>query len=286
MKLFSLMGNSQHLDGGAMFGNVPRTLWTQWLTPDEFNRIQLACRCLLIQDKGKNILLETGIGAFFEPMLKERFGVVEPDHVLLSSLGKIGIPHTAIDIVILSHLHFDHAGGLLSPWSPLEPVSLLFPNADYVVSKKAWERANAPHPRDKASFIPLLNKLLTESNRLKFVDNDLNFLGSNFSFHMSDGHTPGMLLTEINTLKGPLVFAADLIPGLPWVHLPVTMGYDRFPEMVINEKQELLHYLANHNGALFFTHDPSVASAKIKLNDANKFVSDDICTAINQQFWS
>ena len=110
MKLDSVLGNSQRLDGGAMFGNAPKALWTRWAQPDEENRIPLACRALLIEDGDRKILLETGIGAFFEPRLRERFGVVEGDHVLLSSLSALGLTHQDIDVVVLSHLHFDHAG--------------------------------------------------------------------------------------------------------------------------------------------------------------------------------
>ena len=111
MKLIALQGNSQRLDGGAMFGNAPKALWSRWITPDENNQIPLSCRTLLIQENNRNILLETGIGAFFDPKLKQRYGVIETKHVLLDSLKQIGLSDQAIDIVVLSHLHFDHAGG-------------------------------------------------------------------------------------------------------------------------------------------------------------------------------
>ncbi|HJU26304.1 MAG TPA: MBL fold metallo-hydrolase, partial [Rhodanobacteraceae bacterium] len=130
MKLWSLPGNSQKLDGGAMFGNAPRAMWSKWIAPDEQNRIPLACRCLLATGlDGKNVLFETGIGAFFEPKLRERYGVVEGRHVLLDSLREAGLSHEDIDVVVLSHLHFDHAGGLLAAWEQGKPPRLLFPNA-------------------------------------------------------------------------------------------------------------------------------------------------------------
>src|SRR5262245_13871411 len=109
-----------------MFGNAPRAVWERWITPDDRNRIPLACRCLLVRDAGRTILFETGIGAFFAPSLRERYGVVEPHHVLVESLGAIGITPQMIGTVVLSHLHFDHAGGALAAWREGSPPSLVF----------------------------------------------------------------------------------------------------------------------------------------------------------------
>jgi len=264
MKLTALTGNSQRLDGGAMFGNAPRALWSRYLTPDDAHRVPLACRCLLAETgDGRRILLETGIGAFFSPELRERFGVVEPAHVLLSALAAHGLTDADIDVVVVSHLHFDHAGGLLAAWDG-GPARLLFPNACVVVSREAWARANAPHPRDRASFIPELNALLASSGRLVLTDGETpDCLPDNWRFHVSHGHTPGMLLAELPSAAGPLVFAADLIPGVPWVHVPITMGYDRYPEQLIDEKQALLDDLLAREGSLFFTHDPAVAAGRL-----------------------
>ena len=199
MKLWSILGNSQKLDGGAMFGNAPRAMWERWTTVDGENRIDLACRALLASPlNGKTVLFETGIGAFFEPKLRERYGVQEPRHVLLESLGDAGFGHEDIDVVVLSHLHFDHAGGLLAAWEEGEAPRLLFPNATYVIGKAHWQRALHPHPRDRASFIPELPGLLEASGRLELVDGDFSqALGEAVRFHHSDGHTPGLLLAEI-----------------------------------------------------------------------------------------
>lgn len=255
-----------------MYGNAPRALWANWSPPDERNRITLACRAFLLEtDDGKRILFETGIGVFFEPKLRDRFGVLEPSHMLLDNLARHGVTQESIDAVVLSHLHFDHAGGLLTPWGE-GPPSLLFPKAQYFVGEKHWQRALAPHPRDRASFLPELHALLQASGRLVLVGGDgKSSLAPLVQFHTSDGHTPGLLLSELQLPKGPLLFAADLIPGVPWVHVPITMGYDRFPELLIEEKQRLLESLLQRNGGLLFTHDPSVPCGRIQRDEKGKF---------------
>ena len=265
-----------------MFGNAPRPVWEKWIAPDERNRIPLACRAMLIEEtsgapplagnQAKRILFETGIGAFFSPKMRDRFGVVESEHVLLSSLEKAGAPHDTIDVVVLSHLHFDHAGGLLSAYEEGKPPTLLFPNATFVVGREAWERAIHPHARDRASFIPELMPMLEASGRLEIVEGEQSAaLGPEYRLHRSSGHTPGLVLAEVPSPDGPIVFAADLIPGRPWVHLPITMGYDRSPELLIDEKSALLEDLVKRHGRLFFTHDPSVAMARVVKDGTGKF---------------
>ncbi len=255
-----------------MFGNAPRALWERWFTPDEHNRIPLACRCLVVRDRGRIVLLETGIGAFFAPALRERYGVVEADHVLLASLAADGIRPEDVDVIVLSHLHFDHAGGLLAGHEPGAPLRLVFPRATCVVGAEAWQRALAPHARDRASFIPGLTDLLAGSGRLELVAGERSaVLGDGFRFHPSSGHTPGLLLTEVEMPAGPVLFASDLIPGRAWVHLPITMGYDRFPELLIDEKTALLDELVARGGRLFFTHDPSVALGKVARDERGRY---------------
>lgn len=271
-RIRAILGNSQKLDGGAMFGNVPKSMWTRWIPGDPENRIDLACRAMLIEEDNRLLLLETGIGAFFEPKLKDRFGVVETEHVLLQSLAALGYRHEDIDVVILSHLHFDHAGGLLAAWQENQAPTLLFPKAQFLVGKEAFERAENPHFRDRASFIVSLPALLKESGRLNLIEEaTTDLLGSDYRFHISHGHTPGLMLTEVKMQNGPVVFAADLIPGTPWVHLPVTMGYDRAPELLINEKKQLLEYLVANEGRLFYTHDTKVAISNISRDQQGKF---------------
>ncbi len=265
-------GNTQRLDGGAMFGNAPRPMWERWIAPDAQHRIPLACRCLLVRDAGRTILFETGIGAFFAPALRERYGVVEDRHVLLDELAALGVAPDAIDVVVLSHLHFDHAGGALSAWRDGAAPELVFARARWVVGAAAWARALAPHARDRASFIPELPGLLEATGRLERVEGDISaVLGAGFRFHHSEGHTPGLLLAEVAMPDGPVVFAADLIPGKAWVHVPITMGYDRFPERLIDEKAALLADLLARGGRLFFTHDPLVAMGTVARDAKGRF---------------
>ncbi|WP_426417059.1 MBL fold metallo-hydrolase [Aestuariirhabdus sp. LZHN29] len=272
----ALRGNSQRLDGGAMFGNAPKALWSRWVEADELNRIPLACNALLVEEHSdagtRRILLETGVGAFFEPELAARYGVVEREHCLLGALADIGLSDSDIDIVMLSHLHFDHAGGLLAAWQEGEAHRLLFSNAIYLTGSEQWQRANAPHLRDRASYIPELLQLLESSGRLQLIAQERSaLLGDDYRFIRSDGHTPGMLLTEIETGQGPLIYGADLVPAMPWVNLPITMGYDRAAEMLIDEKESLLNGLQQRRGWIFFSHDPACFAARIEADRRGRY---------------
>lgn len=264
LRLVPVLGNRQFLDGGAMFGNAPRAMWSRYHEPDSAGRIELACRAALIDEGPRKVLLEAGIGAFFEPRLKERYGVVDERHALLDSLAAQGLSHEDIDVVVLSHLHFDHAGGLLGAWREGEEPELLFPNATIVVSKRALERAKKPHARDRRSFIPGLAERLEATGRLVVVDGDHHReVGDHFQFFTSDGHTPGLLLTLVTGLRQSAVFCSDFVPGAAWVHLPMTMGYDRFPEQLVDEKAKLYEGFVANNTWLVFTHDAKVAMARL-----------------------
>lgn len=289
MKLWSMLGNSQRLDGGAMFGNVPRAMWSRWIEPDADNRIPLSCRALLAAPlAGKTVLFETGIGAFFDPQMRVRYGVEEERHVLLENLAEAGFSEHDIDVVVLSHLHFDHAGGLLGPWQAETPPRLLFPNARFVVSREAFERARHPHARDRASFIPELPGLLEASGRLELVEGPHTpCLGPAVRFHFSQGHTPGLMLAEIVGAegRGGVLFCADLIPGRPWVHLPITMGYDRFPERIIDEKSVVLADCRERDVRLFFTHDHACAMARVVRDPKGRYLTENDTPVLHGVDW-
>jgi glyoxylase-like metal-dependent hydrolase (beta-lactamase superfamily II) len=231
------------------------------------------------------VLLESGIGAFFEPKLKARFGVEEDRHVLIDSLAAIGLAPTDIHVIVLSHLHFDHAGGVLTAWRADAPLELAFPNASYVVSERAWARARAPHSRDRASFIPELQLLLEKqegAGRVEVLTSEptghvaSEALGRAYSFTFSEGHTPGLMLTRVEGWsEGPVTFLGDLVPGAAWVHLPITMGYDRNPELLIDEKKAILDRIIEERGWAFFTHDPAVAASHIARGKDSRYHPED-----------
>ena len=264
-------GNRQQLDGGAMFGHAPKELWKRWVTPDERNCIPLATRSLLLQNfHGKNLLFDVGVGAFFSPEMRKRYGVIEEEHILLKNLEAVGVPQEKIDGVILSHLHFDHAGGILSPYG--EPQHLLFPNATFYTGKEHWDRAKNPHRRERASFIPEIQSLLEESKRIKLIDSPSHPDLPGITFHISNGHTIGLLISEIEDQNGPIVFISDLVPGIAWLRLSIAMGYDRFPEKTLEEKKHYLEIFYKKNAKFIFPHDPEVACAKIIQDEKRGYV--------------
>jgi glyoxylase-like metal-dependent hydrolase (beta-lactamase superfamily II) len=198
-------------------------------------------------------------------------------------LAAIGVAPAQIDVVVLSHLHFDHAGGALTAYQEGAAPALVFPRATWVVGEEAWTRATAPHARDRASFIPELQPLLEATGRLERVKGATSdVLGAGYRFHRSEGHTPGLLLAEVDMPAGPVVFAADLIPGKPWVHVPITMGYDRYPEKLIDEKTALLGELVGRHGRLFFTHDPTIAVGAVTRDAKGRYSTTDDRAAVRE----
>lgn len=276
MKATSIEGNRQWLDGGAMFGNAPKTMWSNWIKPDEKNRIPLACRSLLIDTGKVKVLFELGVGLFFEPSLRERYGIEGSENMLFKNLQLLGIAEEEIDYVVPSHLHFDHVGGLIPDWPAMQDENweLRFPRAKYIVGKKQFEHSCKPHKRDRASYIVGLAEKLTKSDRMILIEGahtDEPLLKNWLSFHFADGHTPALLHAVIKGNNTTMFFASDMIPGLPWVHTAISMGYDRFAEKCLDEKEALLKKALQEKWILFYTHDENFAASFVELNDKGKY---------------
>jgi glyoxylase-like metal-dependent hydrolase (beta-lactamase superfamily II) len=283
IQVSAIEGNHQWLDGGAMFGNAPRSMWERWSPPDQLGRIRLSCRAMLVEIDGHKILCETGIGVFFDPKMAQRYGVEESEHMLLQNLRKAGVSPDQITAVILSHLHFDHAGGLLPSFAEIAAGNhgLVFPNAQIFVGAKSWDRAQHPHPRDRASFIPGMCDKLSRTGKLVIVPQGdrQRYFDDIISFRFSDGHTPGQMHTVVHGQHLNFYFAGDLIPGTPWIHAAITMGYDRNAELVIDEKAEIYKEIANPSYRAFFTHDAHHCAAEICLKPDGKFAAGELLPA-------
>ena len=285
--LKTIKGNPMKLDGGAMFGNAPKALWNRWVPCDGENRINIGANCLLIRTPAHVILFETGPGAYLSPKMKERFGVVSNRHELLESLAAEGVAPEDLTHVILSHLHFDHSGGLLSAHVHDSKSELVFPHARFVTGREQFERSIDPKTRDRASFIPELAPLLEESGRLDLVSaGDTLSLGPvSISFFQSQGHTPGMLVSFITIGETCLVFTGDLVPGTPWVNLPITMGYDRYPEALVEEKAEMLARALEQDAWLVFPHDGDFAASRLDMDPVKKrHIPRDATPCLNLEF--
>ena len=261
------------LDGGSMFGNAPKALWNRWISCDDHNRIDIASRSLLVETEDEKILFETGVGHYLDSSMQKRFGIEEDRHVLLDSLDDIGVDPAEITRVVLSHLHFDHAGGLLEKKNGSDGAfRLVFPAAEYIAGEKNFERAVSPHSRDRASFVPELNRLLEQSGRLSLKKHGdrIETDGVGVTFTESSGHTPGMLVSDISAGDHKFIFTGDLIPAHFYVNLPITMGFDRNPELLIDEKQALLDRAYAENAFLVFPHDPFYAVSQLEYNTDKK----------------
>jgi glyoxylase-like metal-dependent hydrolase (beta-lactamase superfamily II) len=253
MKLHSIETGKFKLDGGAMFGVVPKSIWQKSNPADENNMCTWAMRCLLVEDGNRLILIDNGIGNKQDAKFFSHY-FLHGDDTIENSLKSIGFHHEDITDVFLTHLHFDHCGGSIK-WnksqSGFEPA---FKNAKYWSNKNHWEWATKPNDREKASFIKENILPIQESGQLNFVEEGSHF-GNNFSIKFMNGHTDHMMLPVLNYKEKKVVFMADLLPSVGHIPLPYVMAYDTRPLITLTEKKIFLEEAAKEEYILFFEHD-------------------------------
>ena len=281
MKIYTIETGYFKLDGGAMFGVVPKTIWNKINPADENNLCNFALRSLLIEDENKLILVDTGIGNKLSPNFLRHYYLSGNDS-LEKSLLALGYYKENITDVIMTHFHFDHCGGSVEENNKiLQPT---FPNANYWCSNNQWESFLNPNEREKSSYFKDNIIPLQEANKLKIINptkksihsiiNEFSF-SSNITLLEVNGHSQGMLLPKIHFKENCLVFLADLIPTIGHISIPYVMGYDMNPLLAMNEKKELLNGLIEGNNLLMFQHDPLNECCTIK-KDNHKIVADKI----------
>lgn len=256
MKLYPIEAGNFKLDGGAMFGVVPKVLWERSNPADQNNQIEMASRCLLIEDGARLILIDTGMG---NKQNEKFFGHYNlwGSHSLDNSLGKAGFHRDDITDVFLTHLHFDHCGGAIvrSESGVLQPA---FKNAFFWVHEAHWDWAIHPNLREKASFLKENILPIQESGQLKFVEKTGDYskeIFNNFDVLFVDGHTESMMIPHIHYKNKTLVFMADLLPSVGHIPLPYVMGYDTRPLTTLKEKGIFLNQAMNEKYVLFLEHD-------------------------------
>ena len=248
------------LDGGAMFGVVPKALWNRHQPADENNRCTWAMRCLLIEAHGRVILIDTGMGNKQGDKFRSHF---EPhgESDLLASIARAGYTREEITDVVLTHLHFDHCGGAVQK-RPNGDLELTFPNAIHWSEENHWKWATDPNPRERASFLKENILPIKESGMLKFVNDDTEIIPELW-FAIADGHTHGMLIPHLEIGEETLVFMADLLPSPTHIPLAWVMGYDIDPLQTIREKEAFLAEAADNNFILFYEHDPVIECSRV-----------------------
>lgn len=250
------------LDGGAMFGSVPKNLWSKVISCDDENCIPLASRSLLIRDGARTILVDVGLGDKWNEKSRAIFGIKN------FTFAELGIRPEDITDVILTHLHFDHAGGI-SKYTDQGELKATFPNAKVYVQKSNYENAKSPSLRERASYLTENVSVLSQVE-LVLVDGLVEVLPG-IKVHRVDGHTVGQQWVEVITERDLYMFATDLIPTSRHLPLPYTMGYDICCSSVMREKAEFLEYAVSKNAIVVFQHDPDTAAARVCLNEKGHF---------------
>jgi len=264
MKLYTINTGLFKLDGGAMFGVVPKTIWSKTNPADENNLCTLAMRCLLIEDEGKLILVDTGIGnkqseKFFS------YYFLHGNTSVDQSLTHLGFQRDDITDVFLTHLHLDHVGGaIIKENDNLRPA---FKNANYWSNEKHWNWAINPNDREKASFLKENILPIKESGQLKFIDPANASFTDKISVRFASGHTEAMMLPQISYKNRIMVYVADLIPTVGHIPLPYIPAYDMFPLQTLTEKKAFLEEAANQDYILYFEHDHEYECCTVKHTD-------------------
>ncbi len=258
MKLYPIESGNFKLDGGAMFGVVPKTIWNKTNPADGNNLIDIAARCLLIEDGNRLILIDTGMG---NKQSEKFFGYYSlwGTHSMDKSLAKFGFHRDDITDVFMTHLHFDHCGGSVQWNNDRTGYEVAFKNAKFWSNENHWDWATKPNAREKASFLTENIIPIEESGQLNFIKKpESDFLKEselNFGVFFVDGHTEKMMLPQIQYQDKTICFMADLIPTAGHIPLPYVMGYDTRPLLTLPEKEKFLTLAAENNYYLFLEHD-------------------------------
>ncbi len=255
-RLFTMETGTFRLDGGSIFGVVPKTLWAQHVACDEQNRIQLTARVLLIHStsSGRVYLIDSGIGHKFNEKFSKIYGLDFSGHTLMSSLEYHGFQATDITDVVFTHLHFDHCGGAVLRNSEGES-SLAFPKARHWVHQEQWKNARNPNEREAASFLPENLDPLEASGQIHLVEDGHQY-EPDFTIEVVDGHTPGQQLPLLSSGDRKLLFAADLLPTTAHLPLPWVMGFDTRPLLTLEDKKRVFARCIHENILLYLEHDP------------------------------
>ncbi len=274
MKLTAIETGRFRLDGGAMFGIVPKRMWEKMNPPDARNLCEWSMRVLVAEFGDRKILFDTGIGTKQDDRFRSHFEPTE--HLLIEKLAEIGIEKGAITDVFLTHLHFDHVGGAVErvEFGDLVPT---FPNARYWSNERQFESALAPNAKEKASFLKENFMPLRDAGVLEWLptENQLEKWLPEIDFFVSYGHTEAMMSPIIRTENGTtIVFCADLLPSQWHIGAPYVMAYDIRPLDTMREKDVFLKLAADNNWVLFFEHDPLIECATVRITDDQRFMID------------
>ena len=253
-----------YLDGGAMFGVVPKIFWNKLNPADERNRIHLGLHPLLIKHPEKRILIDTGIGDKFDDKFKSIYGV-DKSETIEAGLDVNGLRPEDIDMVIISHLHFDHGGGNTRRDTQGNVVPK-FPNATYIMQKKEWDVGLTPNTRSRASYLKENYVPLEEYGLLKLIDGDQVVFPGITCIH-TGGHTEGHQMVIIENGDGGAIYWADIMPTTSHVRIPYIMGYDLFPLEVLKNKEKFIKISVEKGWISFFEHDPKFTHGRISLED-------------------